>query len=98
MEGTLINNPLACLDCSTVKKENLVPTSLHGGGSPFGKPLPLLHVKQDDDQRWCYYPDMTGDEVLCFKQLYYRKSDPDGEYKANFHGAFKDPREDSFPK
>lgn len=48
MEGTLINNPLAVLDCSTVKKENLVPTLLHGGGSVTGKPLPLLHVKQDD--------------------------------------------------
>ena len=36
---------------------------------------------------------MTGDEVLAFKQLYYRKSDPDGVYKANFHTAFKDPRE-----
>ena len=41
---------------------------------------------------------MTDDEVLVFKQMYVKKSDPDGDYKACFHSAFADPRQSYFSK
>ena len=97
MEGKLINNPLTVLDCSSVQKEEIVKTELYGF-TPTGKPQPQLSLKQGEQQRWCYYPDMTCDEVLAFKQFYVRKSDPDGEYKCCFHTAFVDPRERFFSR
>lgn len=95
MEDKLINNPLCVLDCNTVKSDDIVLTELYGI-TPTSKPLPQLSVKYDEGQKWCYYPDMTCDEVLVFKQFFYRKGDPDAAYKCCFHSAFVDPREGYF--
>jgi len=92
MEKPLLNNPLCVLDRSTLKAEDMVKTELYGF-TPTGKPQPQLNIKYDEGQRWCYYPDMTCDEVLVFKQFCYQKSDPDAPYKCAFHSAFVDPRE-----
>lgn len=92
----LINNPLAVLDCNSVKKEDIVKTKSYGFTPVRGKYLPQLTLKHSDEQKWCYYPDMKVDEVLAFKQFYVRKSDPNGDYKGCFHTAFKDPREGIF--
>ena len=97
MEGTLINKPLALLDCGTAASKDFVHTELYGL-TPTGKPLPQLSIKHNDEQKWCYYPDMTCDEVLVFKQFFYKKSDPEGAYKCCFHTAFADPREGFFSK
>ena len=95
MEGKLINNPLCVLDCSTVKRDDIVLTELYGI-TPTNKPQPQLSVKYDEAQKWCYYPDMTSDEVLVFKQFFYRNDNPDAAYKCCFHSAFVDPREGYF--
>lgn len=92
MDKPLLNNPLCVLDRSTLKAEDIVKTKLYGF-TPTGKPQPQLTIKHDEGQRWCYYPDMTCDEVLVFKQFCYQKSDPDADYKCAFHSAFVDPRE-----
>ena len=65
-EAKLINNPLAVLDCSSVKNESIVKQYLHAW-TLTGQPMPNLVLKHDEEQRWCYYPDMTCDEVLAFK-------------------------------
>lgn len=92
MKEPLIHNPLCVLDCSSVDKKDILKTQLYGF-TPTGLPQPQLTIKHSDDQRWCFYPDMLDDEVLVFKQLYVKKSDPDGDYKACFHTAFADPRQ-----
>lgn len=88
----LMNNPICVLDCNSLEKEDIVKTKLFGF-STTGNAMPQLTLKYNETQRWCYYPDMTNDEVLVFKQLYYKKSDPNGAYKSCFHSAFADPRE-----
>mmetsp|Transcript_16033 Transcript_16033/g.40215 ORF Transcript_16033/g.40215 Transcript_16033/m.40215 type:complete len:390 (+) Transcript_16033:22-1191(+) len=95
MEKPLLNNPLCVLDRSTLKEKDMVKTELYGFGTIPNKPLVQLNLKHDDDQRWCYYPDMTCDEVLVLKQFNYQKSDPDAAYKCSFHSAFVDHRETS---
>jgi len=96
-DHTLINNPLCVLDRSSLKEEDIVKTETYGF-TPTGKPQPQLTLKHDEGQRWYYYPDMTPDEVLVFKQFFYQKSDPNGAYKSCFHSAFCDPREGPYRK
>jgi len=95
--GVLLNNPLCVLDRATVGEHDIVKSHLHGF-TPTGKVQPQLMLKHDKEQRWCYYPDMTENEVLVFKQFYYKKSDPNGKFQCCFHSAFKDPREGFFVK
>ena len=60
-------------------------------------PEKMLTLKHSDKHKWFYYPDMTNDEVIAFKQFYYKKgySDKvDTPYEACFHCAFTDPRAD----
>ncbi len=100
MKEPLIHNPLCVLDCNSVEKKDILKTKIYGF-TPTGMPHPQLTLKHNDNQRWCYYPDMTDEEVLVFKQMYVKKSDPnnDGEYyKACFHSAFADPRQSYFSK
>lgn len=95
--GVLLNNPLCVLDRATVGEKDIVKSHIHGI-TPTGKAQPQLMLKHDKEQRWCYYPDMTENEVLVFKQFYYKKSDPNGKFQCCFHSAFKDPREGFFAK
>lgn len=85
----LLDNPLAVCDPTTVKPEEVVPTKVWGY-APCGA-QPQLMMKFNKDQKWYYFPDMTNDEILAFKQYEFEK--PDGnELRTCFHTAFKDPR------
>jgi hypothetical protein len=92
-------NPLAvCDEHSLVKPDDFVPSDYynreckHGSGRLFN-----LASRNADRHRWYYYPRMTKDEVLLFKQW---DSDPEKEGRICFHSAFVDPsaRADAPPR
>ena len=95
MEAPLLHNPLAVMDASSVELKDCVRTEVHGY-TPVehgSKPQPQLFPKLSEKQKWYYYPDMTNDEILVFKQFEHHKSDiPETPYRCCFHTAVADPR------
>ena len=95
MEAPLLHNPLAVLDCSTVELTDLVKTEVYGyTNEEYGpKPQPQLFPKLNPKHKWYYYPDMTNDEILVFKQFEFHKGDnAETPHKCCFHSAVPDPR------
>ncbi|CAE7347755.1 BCAT6 [Symbiodinium natans] len=90
MAGPVRSTPLALCDPNTVKIEDCVPTEIHGF-VPGGQRSLLL--KPNPDQKWYYYPDMTTDEVLVFRQFHYARGveAPYSQVRTVFHSAFKHP-------
>lgn len=90
MAGPVKKTPLAVCDPSTVKVEDCVPIEMYGF-VPGGQRSLIL--KQNTDQKWYYYPDMTTDEVLVFRQFHYERGvqAPYSRIKTVFHTAFKHP-------
>ncbi|CAE6972554.1 BCAT2 [Symbiodinium sp. CCMP2592] len=90
MAGPVKSTPLAVCDPSTVKVEDCVPIEMYGF-VPGGQRSLLL--RQNADQKWYYYPDMTTDEVLVFRQFHYERGmqAPYHRIKTVFHTAFKHP-------
>mmetsp|Transcript_57930 Transcript_57930/g.130281 ORF Transcript_57930/g.130281 Transcript_57930/m.130281 type:complete len:354 (-) Transcript_57930:246-1307(-) len=91
MIGPVQNTPLAVCDPNTVKMDEIVPQDLYGF-VPGGQHN--MGIKFSADQRWYYYPDMTKDEVLVFRQFHYEKGAhaPYSGIKTVFHTAFNHPR------
>ncbi len=89
MSEPLRHMPLAVCDPASVDVDDIVPTEIYGI-APEGRPLHNLGLARNTDQRWCYYPGMTNDEVLAFKLFDCRKDDPDA-FRSCFHTAFEDP-------
>ena len=54
MDSELIDKPLCVLDCSTVRREDIVLTELYGI-TPTKKPQPQLSLKFHEGQKWCYH-------------------------------------------
>jgi hypothetical protein len=50
-----------------------------------------LALRFNPQQRWYFYPGMTGDEVLAFKMVEFWKDDPSAHPQCVFHSAFADP-------
>ena len=48
------------------------------GFAPQGN-QPQFLLKHSPDQKWFYYPDMTNDEVIAFKQFHYMKGSNETE-------------------
>jgi hypothetical protein len=90
MRGPVQNTPLAVCDPRTVNVEDVVPQDLYGF-VPGGQHN--MGVKFNADQRWYYYPGMTKDEVLVFRQFLYEKGveAPYSKLKTVFHTAFHHP-------
>jgi len=102
-------NPLAYLDCSTVKLgddsvryllDNKLDTGYTKGDRPLNervpvaaKDCPALGPVHSSKHRWVYLSDMTEEEAVIFKQYDFR---PDATSKATFHQAFPDPHHDSW--
>jgi len=93
MQQPLKHMPMCYCDPNTVKKEDLVPCEVKGVPFNRGVTPRLIHTPE---QRWYYFPDMSVNEVICFKVFEHMKStppptDPSFKYPAVFHTAFPDP-------
>eukprot|EP01006_Ploeotia_vitrea_P054047 TRINITY_DN67842_c4_g1_i1.p1 TRINITY_DN67842_c4_g1~~TRINITY_DN67842_c4_g1_i1.p1 ORF type:complete len:348 (+),score=32.84 TRINITY_DN67842_c4_g1_i1:76-1119(+) len=91
MKGPVKANPLGVIDPHTVKLQDTVRTGFHGF-SPTNKPTVQLGLKYSNAHKWYYYPEMTTEEVLVFRQAEMIKGKPfDDPTRAVFHSAFEDP-------
>ena len=61
------------------------------GGTPSGDPNINLGLRHSFNHKWYYYPNMTNDEVLAFKQFEHTKGVPYTKVNTCFHTAFTDP-------
>jgi hypothetical protein len=87
MQGPVKAHPLCFLDPNTVREEDIVLEETKGqiaGGQAY------LTLKHHSDQQFYYYPEMTTDEVLLFKNAHYRKGESVGDMPI-FHSAFEHP-------
>lgn len=90
MKGPLQHMPLGVCDPHSVPLEDLVPLGLVDF-APTGKPTNQLALRQNPEHEWYYYPGMTVDEVLAFKNFQCAKSDREPALAACFHSAFEEP-------
>ena len=96
-ENPLLSSPLAVCDPSTVKNEHTVHTGLDAGaiGGVPGAITDQMGLRHNHGHSWWYYPRMTNDEVLVFKQFECWKTDSDDRtcvpVRGCFHTAFDDP-------
>jgi len=90
MKRPVQNTPLAVCDPNTVNVEDIVPQDLYGF-APKGQHN--MGIKFNPNQKWYYYPDMTTEEVLVFRQFQYEKGWKAPYKKINtvFHTAFQHP-------
>ena len=94
MKGPLTHQPLAVCSAKSIDTNDIIPSALYGL-TPSGLPTSQMSLKYNPNHEWFYFPHMTNDEVLVFKQFECIKGihdQPDNkEYNAAFHTAFKDP-------
>lgn len=96
MQGPVKSSHLALLHPNTLDYENdFVKVDLIGGQFPEGQSY--LHVRHRPEHKWFYYPDMTTDEVLVWKQAHFIKGDSISR-AAVPHTAFKDPNHNTSPE
>ncbi len=89
MREPIQHMPLCVCDPNTVERDDVVPTGLLNF-TPTGKPSNQLALKYNPEQRWYYYPEMTCDEVLAFKNfLFFKGEEP--ILQTCCHSAFEDP-------
>lgn len=89
-------DPLAVLDQTSltegVGSEDYIEADFHGmdpaSGYKYSMKQYYLNEKNSDDHRWFYFPNMTKDEVILFKQW---DSDPEKPGRICFHTSFDDP-------
>jgi hypothetical protein len=79
--------PLALCDASTCDLDQMRPVDMYNAVGPNSTMKVGLSVQYDPGHRWYYYPDMTPDEVLVFKQF---DSDP-AAVRRTPHSAIVDP-------
>lgn len=82
--GTVKSAPLAMCDATSVDKEDWVACGLDYGDR-MGE---IYNVSFNAEHQWQYFPDMTSDEVLIFKNY---DSAEDGRTRFTPHTAFIDP-------
>lgn len=90
MRKPLQHMPLSFCHPDSVGVEDLIPVGLLGL-TPTGEPTNQLGLRYTERQRWYYYPAMTPDEVLVFKQFQFSKDDPKPLVTSCFHSAFEHP-------
>lgn len=89
-EHPVEHKPLGVCDPHTIEKEDIVPAALLNF-APTGKPTNQLALKYNENQRWYYYPRMTADEVLVFKNFVFFETDDTVSLQSCYHSAFEDP-------
>lgn len=88
--------PLALCDGSTVDRAQMVPVDMYNAVGPNSTKKVGLNLPYSADHRWYYFPEMTPNEVLVFKQY-----DSDASVTQRTpHSAFVDPtsRPDAPPR
>ena len=80
--------PLALCDLRTVREDHLIRADSVGNPANGGESVEFYLAPFDPGHRWCYFSDLTRDEVLLFKQFDTAASGPSGCP----HTAFRDPR------
>lgn len=89
-DGPLCHMPLAVCQPSTVSAEDVIPMGFPEL-TPTGRPTNQSALRLNAEQRWYYYPGMTCDEVLAFKNFQCMKADPEPQVYGCFHTAFEEP-------
>lgn len=79
--------PLALCDLRTVRSEHLVRAVSMRNPASNGEDVEFYLARFDPAHRWCYFSDLTRDEVLVFQQYDAAASGPPGCP----HTAFRDP-------
>jgi len=88
------NDALACCDTTSVTNEEFLrfdePLNARAAPGRPGDWAQQYRLTADNaaNHRWFYYPHMSKDEVLLFKQF---DSDPQKSSRFTFHSAFHDP-------
>jgi hypothetical protein len=90
MGGPLRHMPLALCAPASLERSDIVPMDFIGI-APDGQTTHHLALRYNPAQRWYFYPEMTGDEVLAFKLCEFWKDEPDARPQNCFHTAFVDP-------
>ena len=90
MGEPLRHMPLGFCHPASVRVEDVVPTGLVDL-SPSGKLTNQSGLRYHERQRWYYYPGMTPNEVLAFKQFEMFKDDVEPRVASCFHTAFELP-------
>ena len=90
MSGPLHHMPLALCAPNSLRRPDILPMEFVGI-APEGRRSHHLALRFDPEQRWYFYPGMTGEEVLAFKLCEFWKDDPDAPPQNCFHSAFSNP-------
>lgn len=80
--------PLCVCDAKSVTAEDFVEHNIGALDDP--RATQITGLKHNARQRWYYYPAMTTEEVLVFRQFQHVKGDAAATMPA-FHTAFRDP-------
>ncbi|HVU30255.1 MAG TPA: CmcJ/NvfI family oxidoreductase, partial [Sphingomicrobium sp.] len=91
MAGPLRHMPLAVCAPASLERTDILEMDFIGI-APEGRTTHHLALRFNPDQRWHYYPEMTGDEFLAFKLCQFSKDDAEAPPQNCFHSAFADPR------
>lgn len=90
MQGPLRHMPLAVCAPNSLERPDILPMDFIGI-APDSNTSHHLSLRFNPAQRWYFYPEMTGEEVLAFKLCEFSKDDPDARPQNCFHSAFVDP-------
>ena len=93
MTGTLEQWPLTVCDARTIDDMQLTQTRREAPLRPepsfeYNRPSETRHAIYDPNHKWFWFPRMTGDEVLLFKNY---DTLTDGTARYALHSAFVDP-------
>ncbi len=93
MIGTIEQWPLTVCDARTIDDTTLHATRREAPLRPepsfeYNRPSSTRHATYDENHRWFYFPRMTRDEVLLFKNY---DTLTDGTARYALHSAFDDP-------
>jgi hypothetical protein len=93
MSGTLEQWPLTVCDARTIDGSKLTQTRREAPVRPdpsfeYNRPSETRHAIFDPSHQWYWFPSMTSDEVLLFKNYDTRT---DGTARYALHSAFEDP-------
>ena len=93
MSGPIEQWPLTVCDSRTIDEDFLISTRREAPIRPepsfeYARPSATRHAAYDANHRWYYFPRMTRDEVLLFKNY---DTLTDGTARYALHSAFEDP-------
>merc|ERR1740121_3536949 len=94
MQGPVRSNPLAFVDAQTVRAEEFLRIDQTG---QFAEGQTYMLLRHSPNHRWYYYPDMTTDEVVVWKQNHFPRGAVTSEMPVA-HTAFQHPHAPKEPE